>query len=111
MSIPLDVNAASLQRPASDQLIAIADIRKIFGLGRTAAYDLTRRLDFPGHVRVSSRCYRWWASEVQAYAEALRSDRARPAPQQAVKPQLSSTAVPLRISGKVRTARVSRTAK
>jgi predicted DNA-binding transcriptional regulator AlpA len=63
-------------RVANDRLLTIADIREIFGLDRTAAYELTHRPDFPGHVRVSRRCCRWWASEVDAFAEALRRERA-----------------------------------
>jgi len=45
--------------PAGDQLICIADIRAIFKLGRTAAYDLTHRPGFPDPIRVSPHCYRW----------------------------------------------------
>jgi predicted DNA-binding transcriptional regulator AlpA len=69
-------HAADLSRVANDRLLTIADIREIFGLDRTAAYELTHRPDFPGHVRVSRRCYRWWATEVNAFAEALRRERA-----------------------------------
>ena len=94
-----------------DLLISVADIRAIFHLGRTAAYELTRRPDFPAVVRVSPRCYRWWASEVSAFAEGLRSE---PVPngsaassrtpehrQQAPSPE----AEPRRIMGRVRPAR------
>lgn len=59
------------QRP--DVMLTISDIRRIFRLGKTAAYELTRRPDFPAAIPVSARCYRWWASEVEAYAEALRT--------------------------------------
>jgi predicted DNA-binding transcriptional regulator AlpA len=56
----------------TDQLITISDIRALFKLGRTAAYDLTHRPEFPVPVQVSGRCLRWWASEVAAYADALQ---------------------------------------
>jgi predicted DNA-binding transcriptional regulator AlpA len=113
VSSPQDLDAgpqpASPPRLAGDRLITIAGIRAIFGLGRTAAYDLTHRPDFPAHVPVSPRCYRWWASEVNAFAEALRRERARPAPRPAVKPRLPDPAMPPgRITGNVRAARTSR---
>jgi predicted DNA-binding transcriptional regulator AlpA len=56
----------------ADHLISIHEIRAMFGLGRTAAYELTRRPGFPSPVRISARCYRWWAAEVTAFATALR---------------------------------------
>src|SRR6185437_6766287 len=62
-------------RWTSDRLICIGDIRSLFQLGRTAAYELTHRPDFPEPVPVSPRCYRWWASEVEAFAAALRRNR------------------------------------
>jgi len=63
-------------RSTDDSLIAIADIRTIFKLGRTAAYQLTHRPDFPAVVRVSPRCYRWWASEVETFAAELSAKSA-----------------------------------
>ena len=53
-------------RWSSDRLISIEEIRKHFKLGRTAACELTHRPDFPAPVPISSRCYRWRASEVDA---------------------------------------------
>jgi predicted DNA-binding transcriptional regulator AlpA len=90
-----------------DQLINIGDIRALFKLGRTAAYELTHRPDFPVPVAVSRRCLRWRPSEVGAYADALqrqgakcrtRSAMARPAGEPA-----GSAA--RRITGTVRAAR------
>jgi predicted DNA-binding transcriptional regulator AlpA len=63
-------------RPGADRLISIGDIRVLFKLGRAAAYELTRRPGFPAPVRVSARCLRWWASEVDAYADALQREGA-----------------------------------
>jgi len=103
--------AAHSQGLASDSLISIADIRRIFGLGRTAAYELTHRPGFPDPVPVSPRCYRWWASEVDEFAASLRRDRAEHAPRRAAKPRLPDPATPpRRISGTVRAARTSREA-
>jgi predicted DNA-binding transcriptional regulator AlpA len=94
------------RRLASDSLISIADLRKMFRLGRTAAYELTRRPDFPAAVRVSARCYRWWASEVDAFAADLRRERGQRTQRQTAKPQRSDPAAPVRhIAGKVRAAR------
>jgi predicted DNA-binding transcriptional regulator AlpA len=56
-------------------LISIEEIRQLFKLGRTAAYELTHRPEFPEPVPISSRCYRWWASEVNAFAANLRRKR------------------------------------
>ena len=100
---------AGQNRWTTDRLISIGDIRDLFKLGRTAAYELTHRPEFPAPVPVSSRCYRWWASEVDAYTAALRLKRSQqPADttQRATKPKASRGATPpRRITGKVRAAR------
>jgi predicted DNA-binding transcriptional regulator AlpA len=87
-------------------LISIREIRALFGLGRTAAYELTHRPGFPAPVRISPRCYRWWAAEVAAFTADLRrqarpADRQRPARQPAPAQDMPA----LRITGKVRVAR------
>ena len=106
---------AGQARWTSDRLLSIGDIRKIFRLGRTAAYELTHRPEFPEPVRVSSRCYRWWASEVDAFTAVLRRERTayprsgsgwRAAKQRT--PQ--SATPPRRITGKVRAARTRKEA-
>jgi len=112
------IPAPSAARPArwtSDRLISIGDIRTLFKLGRTAAYELTHRPDFPDPVPVSPRCYRWWASEVEAFADGLR--RKRPGQsagdgviQRATQPRVSHPATPRRITGNVRAARARREA-
>ena len=64
----------------------------------------------------SPRCYRWWASEVDAFAASLR--RKRPdrsvggdGSQRTTKPQAPRPAMPpRRITGKVRAARAHREA-
>jgi predicted DNA-binding transcriptional regulator AlpA len=100
---------AGQTRWTTDRLISIGDIRDLFKLGRTAAYELTHRPEFPEPVPISSRCYRWWASEVDAYAAALRlkrSQQSAAATQRATKPDTSRRATPpRRITGKVRAAR------
>ena len=101
---------------SSDRLISIEDIRRLFKLGRTAAYELTHRPEFPEPVAISSRCYRWWASEVDAFAVSLR--RKRPdrsvggdGSQRTTKPQAPRPSTPPRhITGKVRAARTRREA-
>ena len=100
---------AGQTRWSTDRLISIGDIRNLFKLGRTAAYELTHRPEFPEPVAVSSRCYRWWASEVDAYADTLRlkhSQQSVDATQRVRKPNASNRAAqPRRITGKVRAAR------
>jgi predicted DNA-binding transcriptional regulator AlpA len=98
-------------RWANDALISIADIRKRFKLGRTAAYELTHRPGFPNPVPISPRCYRWWASEVYAFAASLRREQASQsaagAPRKE-KPQAPDPATPMRITGMLRAARTRR---
>ena len=99
-------------QPPGDRLISIREIRQLFSLGRTAAHELTHRPGFPAPVPLSSHAYRWWASEVAAFAAALRSDgqdspsRSRRRAQQ---PTLPQEAAHLHITGKVRSARSRRT--
>jgi predicted DNA-binding transcriptional regulator AlpA len=99
-------------RLPTDSLIGIREIRQLFGLGRTAAYDLTHRPGFPAPVPVSRNAYRWWASEVAAFAVTLRTESQnssigpRHRAQRRTSPQ---EATHLRITGKVRAARNRRT--
>lgn len=96
---------------ADDRLISISDIRRIFKLGRTAAYDLTHRPDFPETVRLSARCYRWWASEVDAFADTLRRKPTQGTAQRTRRQAAPDPAVaPLQITGTVRSARVRKEA-
>ena len=96
---------------ADDKLISISDIRRIFKLGRTAAYDLTHRPDFPETVVLSARCYRWWASEVNVFADTLRSKPTQGAAQRARRQHIPDPAArPLQITGTVRSARVRKVA-
>ena len=118
MSRPPDpaIPAPSAARWTSDRLISIGDIRALFKLGRTAAYELTHRPDFPEPVPVSPRCYRWWASEVDSFADGLRRKRPDQSAggggiQRIPKPQTRHPATPpRRITGKVRSARARREA-
>ena len=100
-------------RWANDALISIADIRKRFKLGRTAAYELTHRPGFPDPVPISPRCYRWWANEVDAFAASLRREQAGQSAADArrkEKPQAPGPATPMRITGTLRAARTHRKA-
>jgi len=101
-------------RWTSDRLISIRDIREIFRLGRTAAYELTHRPEFPGTVLVSPRCYRWWASEVNAFVASLRRERetALPSSSTLASRQLTPhpATTPRRITGKIRVARTRKEA-
>jgi predicted DNA-binding transcriptional regulator AlpA len=116
MNRPEDLATSQLEkaaptRSASDELISIADIRRLFKLGRTAAYELTHRPGFPDHVEISPRCYRWWASDVYEFAATLRRERARGSTQRARKSRLPDLAIPpRRITGKVRAARARKKA-
>jgi predicted DNA-binding transcriptional regulator AlpA len=94
--------------PPGDRLISIREIRQLFSLGRTAAYELTHRPGFPAPVPLSSHAYRWWASEVAAFAAALRIEGQNPpgrSRRRAQQPTLPQETAHLRITGKVRSAR------
>jgi predicted DNA-binding transcriptional regulator AlpA len=97
-------------RWATDKLISIHDIREIFAIGRTAAYELTHRPGFPEPIKLSSRCYRWWANEVTAFAATMRRDSATPkrisnARRSAGQQTQSEGVSPFRITGRTRFAR------
>jgi predicted DNA-binding transcriptional regulator AlpA len=110
MTLP-DPEAVREGRPGADRLISVADIRVLFKLGRTAAYELTHRPGFPAPVRVSSRCLRWWASEVDAYSGTLQREGARRRTRRAATRVANEPgAVPRRITGTVRAARTRREA-
>ena len=90
----------------ADSLISIREIRALFGLGRTAAYELTHRPGFPAPVRISPRCYRWWEAEVAAFTADLRRQAqpgSRQRPARGAAPAQDMPA--LHITGKVRMAR------
>ena len=90
----------------TDRLISISDIRIFFKLGRTAAYELTRRPGFPAPVQISRRCLRWWANEVDAYADALQREGAQRRTQRTTPRQAGTPAAqPRRITGTVRAVR------
>ena len=106
-------SAAGPPRTAHDSLIDITEIRRIFRLGRTAAYELTHRPDFPDPVPISPRCYRWWASEVAGFAAVLRREPVRANAQPVRRPPLpeaNPVAPQPRITGKVRAARARKEA-
>jgi predicted DNA-binding transcriptional regulator AlpA len=102
---------SSQARWINDRLISIGDIRSLFKLGRTAAYELTHRPDFPEPVPISPRCYRWWASEVEAFAVTLRPDRSEQPrrggeTRRTINPPASPpAATPRRITGRIRPVR------
>ena len=69
---PVEPEPAATTLLQAGTLISIREIRALFGLGRTAAYELTHRPGFPAPVRISPRCYRWWAADVAAFTADLR---------------------------------------
>ncbi len=99
----------------TDSLISVREIRMLFRLGRTAAYELTHRPGFPQPVVISPRCYRWWATEVTAFAASARREASQPrhlcnGRHASARQMPHSAASPPRISGKVRIARTRRKA-
>jgi predicted DNA-binding transcriptional regulator AlpA len=106
----LPVQEPDASRPVppepADHLIGIREIRALFGLGRTAAYELVHRPGFPTVVPVSTRSHRWWQSEVRAFATALQVEGPQP-----VRRARAAQATPgpgtdsLRIAGKLRYTR------
>jgi len=90
------------------RLIDIWEIRAMFGLGRTAAYELTHRPDFPAPVVISARCYRWWSAEVAAFAAGLREQQGPPTRRRTHQAATSSDPGVPRLIGKVRMAQRGR---
>lgn len=58
---------------ADDQLLSLANLGALIGLGHTATKCLVRRPGFPASVRLSQRVVRWWHSEVLAWLDTQRS--------------------------------------
>jgi predicted DNA-binding transcriptional regulator AlpA len=95
-----------------NRLMSRQQVGGMFGLRKSATYDLTRRPDFPPPVVISSRCLRWPVEEVAAFAEQLRrKNDGRPIRQAGVG-RASGDAVWLvpagRVVGRVRPARGAR---
>jgi predicted DNA-binding transcriptional regulator AlpA len=55
-----------------NKLMSRQQVGDLFGLRKSATYDLTQRPDFPPPVVISPKCLRWPAEEVLAFAEKLR---------------------------------------
>lgn len=99
-------SAAEPPQLVQDSMLDIADIRRIFKLGRTAAYELTHRPEFPDPIAISPRCYRWLPSEVAAFAATLRQRPTRASTRRTRKACIPDSAIaPRRIIGTVRPAR------
>lgn len=59
--------------------VTLHDIRRRFGLGRTAAYQLIKSPGFPPHLPTSQRAYQWDAEAVNAFmATTKRSETELP---------------------------------
>ena len=54
-----------------DRLLKIAEVQELTGLGRSTVYKKVAAGVLPAPVRLSRRCARWRASELQAAIEAL----------------------------------------
>ena len=101
--------AAAALRLASDSLISIADIRRIFGLGRTAAYELTRRPGFPNPVAGIRRAATGGGPAKSTRSPPPSAATAHSGPRQTARPRLPDPATPpRRITGTVRAARTSK---
>lgn len=91
--------------PKAAGLMSRREIGEFFRLGKSAAYDLTRRADFPPPVVVSSRCLRWPQRDVTEFAEGLRGSAARHRGHpRAARHSVSAPAGQRRITGRVRAA-------
>jgi predicted DNA-binding transcriptional regulator AlpA len=101
--------AVGLADSVMDRLISIRELALWFGLGRTAAYELTHRDDFPAPVVISPRCYRWPAGEVAAFAAGLRREqpagRRTSGARQRARSAARAASTGRRITGSVRAAR------
>jgi prophage regulatory protein len=57
---------------AGARLLRIADVCHLVGLSASQVYQLIAEGAFPQPLRLSSRCSRWRARDVQAWLEALQ---------------------------------------
>jgi prophage regulatory protein len=57
---------------AGARLLRIADVCHLVGLSASQVYQLTAEGAFPQPLRLSSRCSRWRARDVQAWLEGLQ---------------------------------------
>ena len=93
----------------TSRLISRQQVGDLFGLRRSATYDLTQRSDFPLPVVISPKCLRWPVEEVVAFAEKLRHKDAGQQMRRARTGRVNGTAAwPMpggRITGRVRPAR------
>lgn len=93
----------------TNRLISRQQVGDLFGLRRSATYDLTQRPDFPPPVVVSPKCLRWPVEEVVAFAEKLRHKDTGQQVRQARTGRVNGSAArPVpggRITGRVRPAR------
>ena len=93
----------------TNRLISRQQVGDLFGLRRSATYDLTQRSDFPLPVVISPKCLRWPVEEVMAFAEKLRHKDAGQQVRRARTGGVKGTAAwPVpggRITGRVRPAR------
>jgi len=93
----------------TNRLISRQQVGDLFGLRRSATYDLTQRSDFPPPVVISPKCLRWPVEEVVAFAEKLRHKDAGQQMRRARTGRVKGTAAwPMpggRITGRVRPAR------
>jgi prophage regulatory protein len=68
--------------PKSHRLINITEVQARVGLRSTAIYSAVARGDFPQPVRISARCTRWYADDIDVWIANLpRGVGARPGKQ------------------------------
>ena len=62
------------------QLLTLAEVKELTGLGRSAVYDNMARGDFPKPLKIGMRAVRWRRTEIEEFiASAQRATYTKPA--------------------------------
>jgi prophage regulatory protein len=59
------------------EVIGLADVMKMTGIGRTKIFALCKSGGFPAQAKLGGRASQWWLGEVQAWLVARRAEAAK----------------------------------
>lgn len=59
------------------EVIGLADVMKMTGIGRTKIFQLCKGGTFPAQAKLGGRASQWWLADVQAWLVARRAQGAK----------------------------------
>jgi len=66
-----------IDKPKSQRILRLAQVREVTGLGRSCIYQLQAQKEFPQRIKIGARAVGWIESEVQQWlAERISQSRA-----------------------------------